>query len=123
MPKLDDIAALRIELAQNRFEARLAIMIAGRELKQETPHAFAEQVGDDPEILDQRFSASEFLDVRYELADFHRVGELSARSLPLPGFDVSDGWPRVEGRVDFDGIELRRVMVEPFPGRHPVRIK
>jgi hypothetical protein len=50
--EFDDVAARRIELADNVIEPGLGVAVAWRQLKQKASHAAAQDVGDDSEIPD-----------------------------------------------------------------------
>ena len=49
--------------------------------------------------------------------------ELAPAYLPAPRPDCGDRRPRVVGRVEFDGIEGPRVVIEPFAGLGALGIK
>ena len=76
-----------------------------------------------PKSFMRRLCASEPLDVSDEFADFDGVNEFSLARLTPPGFHVCQGRPRIKGRIDFNGIETSRVVMEPFIGGQVVGIK
>src|SRR5205807_984525 len=53
----------------------------------------------------------------------HGVDEPPAAGLAEPRVDGADGGPTVERRVQLDGAELARVVVEPFIARRPAGIE
>jgi len=63
VPEFDDVAACRIELADNIVEACSGVAVARRQLKQEAAHSIAEDIRNHPEILDESLGTLEFLDV------------------------------------------------------------
>src|ERR1700742_2494475 len=52
--KLHDITAAGIKLLQDALESGRSEMIAGRQLKEETSHPWAEQIGNQTEIANER---------------------------------------------------------------------
>src|SRR3954469_25341852 len=72
VPKFHDVAARGVKLGDNIVEAGPGVAIARRQLKQETSHAFAQDIGDHSEIPDERLCAIEFLDVSDVVADLDR---------------------------------------------------
>src|SRR5689334_21855894 len=85
-----------------------------RKLKQKAPETLTEQIGDQSEVAHQRLAPNEPLSVRDQLVGFNRIDELAPADLALPGLDGVECGPAVEGRVEFDGVELTRVIVEPL---------
>ena len=118
VPEFHDVATRRIELADNIVEAGFGVAIARRQLKQETAHSVAEDIRDHAEILYERLCALELLDVGDELADLDRIDERFLARLTAPGLNAGNGRPGVKRSVDFDGIEVFQVMVEPVIQRH-----
>jgi len=118
VPEFYDVATRGIELADNIFEAGFGVVIARRQLKQETAHSVAEDIRDHAEILYERLCALELLDVGDELADLDRIDERFLARLTAPGLNAGNGRPGVKRSVDFDGIEVFQVMVEPVILRH-----
>src|SRR5690349_18102937 len=113
MPEFYDVAARRIELAHNRGQPRLCIVVARRKLKKKTPHPFAKDIRDDPKILHEGFRADEALYVRDVFIDLNCVDETLARRLTPPGLDICDRRPRVKRCIDLHGVEAFRVMLKP----------
>src|SRR5712671_1520091 len=105
MPEFDDVAARGIKLADNLLEPGLGVAIARRQLKQKASHAVAKDVGDHPKIPNERLCAFEPLDVSDVFADLDGVNELLLPGLASPGLNACNRRPRVEGCVDFDGVE------------------
>ena len=120
VPEFYDVATRGIELADNIFEAGFGVVIARRQLKQETAHSVAEDIRDHAEILYERLCALELLDVGDELADLDRIDERFLARLTAPGLNAGNGRPRVKRSVDFDGVEFFQVMVEPVILRHTI---
>ena len=117
MTELNNVTPCWIKLAKNRSQPRLRIAIARRKLEQKAPHPVAQDIGDHPKILHERFCALEPLDVGDELADFDGVNEVSLARLAPPSFHVCHGRPRIKGCVDFNGIEVLRVVMKPLACR------
>src|SRR5688572_2972102 len=98
-------------------------MEARRQLEQKAAEARPEQVGDEPEILDQRGGARKSPGVRDELVDLYRVRKAPAPDLTVPRGDGSECRPRVKGRVELDRPERARVMFESAAARMAFRIE
>ena len=57
MSEFHDVAPGSIQLAEDSLQPCLSEMNTGRQLKQETTHALAEQVGDETEVADEPLGA------------------------------------------------------------------
>src|SRR5207249_964558 len=73
------------------------------------------------EALESLTEVGQTLDVRQEAARLHREDEVR-RSLLDPARDRVPLREAVEGRVDLDRVEDRRVVLEPAARRQPFRV-
>ena len=111
--ELDDVAAARVELAEDRLQPSRGVVEARRQLEQQAPHVRPEQVGDEAEVTNQALRALEAPGVCDQLVDLDGVDERPVVALPEPGLDGRQRRPGVERRVQLDGAEALRVVLEP----------
>lgn len=76
VPEFDNIAACRIELADNFLEAGVGIATTRRKLEQEAAHLVAQNVGDQSEIPNEGLWTFKLLYMSDELANLHGVHKL-----------------------------------------------
>ncbi len=93
MAELDDVAAARIELAKNAVQAQRRVTKTGRELKQESSGAVAQQVRDQAEVLDQRIGTREAFDVGDEFIDLDSASKVGPIALAHPAANGSQRRP------------------------------
>src|SRR4051812_14439476 len=94
----------------------------GRQLKQHRTERPTETIGASEEAMERLLRILQLLHVGQEAARLDRVGE-PARRAASPRGEGRRIRKAVEGVVDLDGVEMRRVMLKPLPLRHAARIE
>src|SRR5215831_7440606 len=117
MTEFEDVTAPRVELFHDARESCRRVVEARRKLEKKATETLAEEIRDQPEILDERRRARETFHVRDQLVDLDRVDEIVTRGLSFPRRDRRERGPGIKQRIELDRRERVRVMLEPARAR------
>ena len=110
--ELDRVIATARQQRQERFEPREVSAPAGRHLVEHRAHVILEVRGARPQMLDRSGRLIEASPMRQVLARLDRVAESVRRALApsVKGLRLRQA---IEGPVELDRVEPRRVMLQP----------